>query len=371
MGERCGSTPAGDSDGPARSLRALRSWCSNASCPRSVDASIDSPRRSMPVCPTGHVCAPRSARSAPTAPPCRSGGSRSIRSRSIASPPRPSSTCWTTSCAPCCERGRLGGHVVGEDHPVERPRGPRRARRAHRDAGGHGRTAAHQSARRPPLRRPGPPRPTVCRRSASTTCCARPRDSDPVAFPVVGEVRGGVEAVVLLQALGTGHDGSLATVHANDVADALRRLEVLVLQGAPSWPLDAVREQVHASIDVVVHVARGPGGVRRISEVAEVHPTARDGPRRLTTLVAGDAAVGRLTGRAVSRERRARPARRRRAPAWTPCSAPRRSTPSLGPCVPGCRCRRPLTRRSRPWSSPRPWTGPVESHRRGSADFLM
>lgn len=86
---------------------------------------------------------------------------------------------------------------------------------------------------------------------------------------VVGEVRGG-EAVTLVQAMGTGHDGSLATLHANDATDALRRLEVLVLQGAPAWPLDAVRHQIHASVDVVVHVARRADGSRRIVEVAEV-----------------------------------------------------------------------------------------------------
>lgn len=86
---------------------------------------------------------------------------------------------------------------------------------------------------------------------------------------VVGEVRGR-EAVVLVQALSTGHDGSLATVHANGPADALRRLEAMVLQGSPSWPLAAVRELLHASVDVIVHVARGNDGRRWVAEVGEV-----------------------------------------------------------------------------------------------------
>lgn len=86
---------------------------------------------------------------------------------------------------------------------------------------------------------------------------------------VLGEVRG-PEALDLVQALNTGHDGSLATCHANGPLDALRRLETMVLLGAPSLPLSAVREQVHASLDVVVHVSRGLDGKRRVAAVAEV-----------------------------------------------------------------------------------------------------
>ena len=88
---------------------------------------------------------------------------------------------------------------------------------------------------------------------------------------VVGEIRG-VEAVDLLQALNTGHDGSLATLHANSPDDALARLESLVVRAAGNWPMAAVRDQVHRSIDAVVHVARDGTGRRRIVEVAEVMP---------------------------------------------------------------------------------------------------
>jgi pilus assembly protein CpaF len=113
---------------------------------------------------------------------------------------------------------------------------------------------------------------------------------------VVGEVRG-AEAVALLQALSTGHDGSMATLHANDAADALRRLEVLVLQGAPSWPLDAVRQQVHASVDVVVQVARGEGGKRRIVEVAEVADDPGTATVRLRRLADADRVIATLERR--------------------------------------------------------------------------
>jgi pilus assembly protein CpaF len=86
---------------------------------------------------------------------------------------------------------------------------------------------------------------------------------------VIGEVRG-PEALDMVQALNTGHDGSLVTCHANSAVDALRRVESMVLQAAGALPLAAVREQIHASIDLVVHVARGVDGRRRVEEVAEV-----------------------------------------------------------------------------------------------------
>jgi pilus assembly protein CpaF len=85
---------------------------------------------------------------------------------------------------------------------------------------------------------------------------------------VVGEIRG-AEVVALLQALNTGHDGSLSTCHANGTVDALLRLESLVLQAA-SWPLRAIRQQLARSIDVVIHVARHADGRRRIIAIDEV-----------------------------------------------------------------------------------------------------
>jgi len=85
---------------------------------------------------------------------------------------------------------------------------------------------------------------------------------------VVGEVRSG-EAIDMLQAMNTGHDGSLSTCHANSPVDAIRRLETLVLMGDVALPLVAVREQLRAAIDLIVHVARMPDGSRRVVAVAE------------------------------------------------------------------------------------------------------
>ena len=86
---------------------------------------------------------------------------------------------------------------------------------------------------------------------------------------VVGEVRGG-EALDLLQALNTGHDGSLSTVHANSPEDALRRLETLALMADVALPHAAIREQVASAVDLVVHQARGPDGSRAVCSIAEV-----------------------------------------------------------------------------------------------------
>ncbi len=89
---------------------------------------------------------------------------------------------------------------------------------------------------------------------------------------VVGEVRSN-ECLALVQAMNTGHDGSFSTCHANGPLDALLRLESLVLQAAPQWPLPAVRHQLARSIDVIIHVGRR-GGHRRILDIGEVVPPA-------------------------------------------------------------------------------------------------
>jgi len=85
---------------------------------------------------------------------------------------------------------------------------------------------------------------------------------------VLGEVRG-AEAVQLVQAMNTGHDGSMATVHANSAHDAVARLCSLVLQEVPGWPLEAIHDQVRRSIDVVIHVGRTRDSGRRVIEVCE------------------------------------------------------------------------------------------------------
>jgi pilus assembly protein CpaF len=93
---------------------------------------------------------------------------------------------------------------------------------------------------------------------------------------VVGEVRGG-EAFDMLQALNKGHDGSLSTVHANGAAEALSRLETLVLLAGTGLPLIAVRAQVAAALDGLVFVARRASGARRVEHVAEL-VSGVDGP---------------------------------------------------------------------------------------------
>lgn len=86
---------------------------------------------------------------------------------------------------------------------------------------------------------------------------------------VVGEVRGG-EALDMLQAMNTGHDGSLTTAHANTPRDCLRRLEVMVLMAGMDLPLRAIREQVASAVDLIVQQARLRDGSRRITRVSEV-----------------------------------------------------------------------------------------------------
>jgi pilus assembly protein CpaF len=100
---------------------------------------------------------------------------------------------------------------------------------------------------------------------------------------IVGEVRGG-EALDMLQALNTGHDGSLSTVHANGTLDALRRLETLVLFAGVALPLPAVRSQIVSAIDGVVFVRRTANGTRRVDAIAEVEPGRTDAEPLVRTL---------------------------------------------------------------------------------------
>ena len=95
---------------------------------------------------------------------------------------------------------------------------------------------------------------------------------------VVGEVRG-AEAVDMLWAMNTGHEGSLSTCHANSPADALRRLELMVLGAGLDLPLHAVQDQLAAALDLVVHVARLADGRRGVVQVAEVVDPPQAGMR--------------------------------------------------------------------------------------------
>lgn len=117
---------------------------------------------------------------------------------------------------------------------------------------------------------------------------------------VVGECRGG-EAIDMLQAMNTGHDGSLTTVHANSPRDVVSRLETMVLMADVEMPVLAIREQVAAAIDIVVHQARLADGRRRVVEIVEF--TGLEGQRvlmqplfRFERRASAGGAGGRFTG---------------------------------------------------------------------------
>ena len=87
---------------------------------------------------------------------------------------------------------------------------------------------------------------------------------------VVGEVRG-AESLDMLQAMNTGHEGSISTLHANSPRDAISRMETLVLMAGMDLPLRAIREQVASAIDIIVQISRHKDGVRRVTHITEVH----------------------------------------------------------------------------------------------------
>ncbi|MDQ0894597.1 CpaF family protein [Agromyces ramosus] len=117
---------------------------------------------------------------------------------------------------------------------------------------------------------------------------------------VVGEVRG-AEALDMLQAMNTGHEGSISTLHANSPRDAVSRMETLVLMSGMDLPLRAIREQISSAIDLIVQITRHKDGVRRVTHITEVHGMEGD----IITLQdaftfdysAGYDAEGRLLGR--------------------------------------------------------------------------
>ena len=101
---------------------------------------------------------------------------------------------------------------------------------------------------------------------------------------VIGEIRGG-EALDLLQALNTGHAGSMSTIHANSPEDCLRRIETCALLSGIDIPLVALRAQVASAIDAVIHTARLSDGSRKVMAVSDVLPL-KDGEYRVSDLIA-------------------------------------------------------------------------------------
>ena len=92
---------------------------------------------------------------------------------------------------------------------------------------------------------------------------------------IVGEVRG-AEALDMLQAMNTGHDGSLSTVHANSPRDALARIETMVLMAGYDLPVRAIRQQVSSALDLIVHLERLEDGSRRVTAITEVQRMESD-----------------------------------------------------------------------------------------------
>ena len=100
---------------------------------------------------------------------------------------------------------------------------------------------------------------------------------------VVGECRGG-EALDMLQAMNTGHDGSLTTVHANTPSDTVARLETLCLMAGMDMPLSAIRAQIASAVSIIVQTARLSDGSRKTIEIAEVCGLDENGNAKLRTL---------------------------------------------------------------------------------------
>ncbi|HKW08387.1 MAG TPA: ATPase, T2SS/T4P/T4SS family [Candidatus Dormibacteraeota bacterium] len=94
---------------------------------------------------------------------------------------------------------------------------------------------------------------------------------------LVGEVRG-AEALDMLQAMNTGHDGSMSTIHSNSARDALSRLETMVMMASIDIPFEAVRAQIASAVNLIVHQARMPDGRRKIAQIAEVVGYDANGP---------------------------------------------------------------------------------------------
>jgi pilus assembly protein CpaF len=92
---------------------------------------------------------------------------------------------------------------------------------------------------------------------------------------IVGEVRG-AEALDMLQAMNTGHDGSLSTIHANSPRDALGRVETMVLMAGLEFPMRAIRQQLSSALDLIVHIERFSDGARRVTSITEVQRMESD-----------------------------------------------------------------------------------------------
>ena len=151
---------------------------------------------------------------------------------------------------------------------------------------------------------------------------------------IVGECRAG-EALDMLQAMTTGHDGSLSTGHANSPKDMLRRLETMVLMTGYQLPLRAIREQIASAVDIIVHTARLKDGQRKIVNITEIYGIEDD--EILTQDIFPFVQTGYHDGKIEGASSRPASARR----SWASSSGPASS------CRPASSASRPRTRRTR------------------------
>ncbi len=194
------------------------------------------------------------------------------------------------------QRRGVGRYRLGQDHAPQLPHPLHRRRRAHHHLRGRGRAAiaaAHVvrlETRPPNLEGQG----QVTMRDLIKNCLRmRPERI------IVGEVRG-PEAFDLLQAMNTGHDGSMGTLHANSPRECLGRIESMIAMGGFSLPAKTLREMIAGSIDVIVQAARLRDGSRRITHITEV--MGMEGDVIITQDlfiydIVGEDATGKLIGR--------------------------------------------------------------------------
>ncbi len=161
---------------------------------------------------------------------------------------------------------RYRRHRLRQDHPAQHPVQLHSRYRSHRHHRGRGRTEARPA-------QPGRPGSTPSQHGRQGPHFhPRPGAQRAAHAPgphVVGECRGG-EALDMLQAMNTGHEGSLTTAHANNPREALSRLEVMVMMSGMELPMTVVREQISSAVDLIVHQKRFPCGSRKVSHITEL-----------------------------------------------------------------------------------------------------
>ncbi len=118
---------------------------------------------------------------------------------------------------------------------------------------------------------PGPKARQILERDATVISPSYPR-----AYPFVMDYGRGAEVWDMLQAMNTGHEGSLTTIHSNSPRDTLSRIETMVLMAGTELPLKAIREQIASAIDLIVHVERIFDGSRKVTQVCEVQGMESD-----------------------------------------------------------------------------------------------